>query len=119
MVNKFKGEVGINVDGEDYTLVMDMNVMAEVEDTFGDKIEAVLETVENGKAPIKTLRALAHLMLQPRHPGATLETAGDVLSEDGSIVIRAIIAASPAAAAEMEKEAAGNAPKATGEKRRV
>jgi hypothetical protein len=111
MANRFRGEVGITVDDEDYILVMDLNVIAEIEDQFGDKAEKVLESIEKSSAPIKMMRTLAHLMLQPRHPGASIQLAGVILSEDQTIVSRAIAAASPAAAAVIEAgQGAGNAP---------
>lgn len=105
MANRFKGKVTTSVEGQEYTLVLDFNAMAEFEDRHGKNALDVLQAMEQGKGSAKDMRALVHVCLLTHQPDATLEEAGDILSEDPGVIARLVAAAMPDAA---KASAAGN-----------
>lgn len=108
MANRFKGKVSASVEGQEYTLVLDFNTMAEFEDrNNGKKAMEVLEAMEQGKGSARDMRALVHVCLLTHQPDATPEEAGDILSEDPGVIARLIVAAMPDAA-KAAGSAAGN-----------
>ena len=106
MGNRFKGEVSITIDGETWTLVCDFNAMAEFEGATGKDAMAAFGQAEEGSVSIADLRHMVHAFLKAHHPGATLQDAGDIMSEDVEIVARLIAACSPT---EAETGGLGNA----------
>lgn len=109
MTNRFKGEVSATIDGKTWTLVCDFNAMAEFEEATGKDAMTSFEQAETNKVSIKDLRHMVHAFLKAHHPDATLQDAGDIMSEDVGIVAALIAAASPTAS---EAGGLGNAPKA-------
>lgn len=94
MVNHFKGEGEVKVDGKIWRLRFDFNVLADLE-TSGRRAGDVLAEIDGVMPSIGTLRMVCHLMLRRHHPDATLEDAGDILSEDAGAVMAVIRAANP------------------------
>ena len=82
MVNHFKGEGEVKADGKTWTLRFDMNVLANLERQTGKRAMQFLEDMDNGEAPIDTRRMICHAMLRKHHPEATIDDAGEILSED-------------------------------------
>jgi hypothetical protein len=106
MANRFKGKVTTSVEGQEYTLVLDFNSMAEFEDrNNGKNALDVLQAMEQGKGSARDMRALVHVCLLTHQPDATAEEAGDILSEDPGVIARLVAAAMPDAA---KSSAAGN-----------
>jgi hypothetical protein len=105
MANRFMGEVTAQADGETYTLRMDMNAMIEFEDATGIDPMKAFENAEGGVASLKVMRAIIHAAMKRRHPEASIAVAGDILSEDPTVVGRLMAAAAP----EPEKDAGGKA----------
>ncbi|WIY25118.1 GTA-gp10 family protein [Parasedimentitalea psychrophila] len=98
MGNRFKGEVTITIDGKIWTLVCDFNAMAEFEAATGKDAMDAFEKAEEGGVSIANLRHMVHAFLKQHHPDATLQDAGNVMSEDIAIVANVLAAASPTAA---------------------
>ena len=98
MANRFLGEASTTVDGKSWTLRLDFNAMAEIEDKLGRSALDVLQEIEAGKSVlVTTLRAVVWSMLIEHHPEATARDAGNVLSADTDIMLRVLRAAMPEA----------------------
>ena len=95
MANGFKGEASITIDGKTWTLVCDFNAMAEFEEATGKDAMDAFEKAEEGGVSIVDLRHMVHSFLKAKHPDATLQDAGDIMSEDVGIVQRTIEDANP------------------------
>lgn len=95
MANRFRGEVSISVEGRSFTLRMDFNAMAEFEDATGRAALDVFQEAEKGTARMSTIRAIVFAALTRHHPDATVQDAGDILSEDPGVVQRLMAAAAP------------------------
>jgi hypothetical protein len=103
MANPFFGEASVEAGGQTWTLRLDFNAMAELEDKLGRPALEVLQEIESGKGTIKALRAVAWAMLLEHHPEATERDAGAVLSADTGIIQRVLQAAMPEADAGKKK----------------
>ena len=95
MANRFFGEATVEAGGRTWTLRLDFNAMAELEDRLGRPALDVLQEIENGKGTIKSLRAVAWCMMLEHHPEATERDAGAVLSADTEIITRVLASAMP------------------------
>ena len=93
--SKFKGQVSAQVGDKTFTLTCNMNVMATWEEEHDDNAVEFLGSVERGKARVTKMRSFIQAALQPAHPGATAEDAGDILSEDTTALVRLIMASAP------------------------
>lgn len=116
MANRFRGEIGVDVDGKHLVLKMDFNTMAEFEEVTGQKAMDFLEEAEKGRASIRDLRTFVHCTLLAKQPDATIELAGDVMSVDSEVLARLIAVSAPDA---QEAQAAGNARKAPRARKKV
>lgn len=111
MANRFRGEIDFVFEGTKYRLRLDMNVMASFEALTGKNALDLFEQVEEGAEDARTLptisemRAMLFCALERDHPDATLELAGDMMSEDQQLLFRLIDAAAP----DVPKARAGNA----------
>lgn len=117
MANRFLGEVDVTVDGKAYRLRFDFNAMCEFEDRTGKDAMTAVEAVETGQLGIRDLRVLALVCMLRHHPDATLQEAGDLMSNDIDAVMKVLLAAAPEAGDAPEGEtggAAGNATPGTG-----
>lgn len=95
MANRFKGEITVAHGGETYTLRCDFNAMCDFEEATGQDALAAFQAMEQGGGSIRLLRAMLHACLRRNHPEATVELAGDILSEDVEVVVRLIQASAP------------------------
>lgn len=78
MANPIKGEVGFSVEGQDYTLLLDLNALCEVEDH--------IPGIMNGAADLASLKAVRALFwggLQEHHAGITMRDAGRLVQALG------------------------------------
>ncbi len=82
MANRFLGEGTAFADGKTWTLRFDMNTLGNLERELGRPAMAILEEMDNGKTPVDTRRMICHAMLHKYHPDATIDDAGEILSED-------------------------------------
>lgn len=113
MANRFRGEITAACDGVTYTLRMDMNTLAAFEDATGKSSMDWLDDAAQGKMrSVPEILAMLECALMRHHPDAPGMLAGDLLSEDGTTLMRLIEAAVP----QVEAPAPGNppAPEATG-----
>ena len=88
MANREKGEVSITIDGTPYTLYLDLNAMALLEDYFStDKrpvtFDEVVERLNAGS--IRHIRAFFWAALQFHHPAITVMQAGDLIQRGGGL----------------------------------
>lgn len=81
-MSRFLGEGTVQANGQAYRLRFDMSTLAEVEERTGRNPVEILAEMDGAAPSIATLRRLCHAMLLRHHPEASLETAGDILSED-------------------------------------
>lgn len=95
MANRFLGEIGARVGARDFTLRMDMNAMCEFEDATGQSAIDAFQQAEKGKGGIKMLRHIVFAALKRHHPDASLQDAGDILSEDPHVVLALMAATAP------------------------
>lgn len=73
-MNPIKGEVGFEVEGQTYTMVLDFNALCELEET-GVQLSALSD---NG-IQLKVLRAVFWAALRAHHD-VTLKQAGDLIA---------------------------------------
>lgn len=97
MANRFRGEISVVNGGTTYTLVLDMNALAQFEDATGLSALDMEKLVNSGSAKISHIRAIIHAALSAKHPDAPVSVAGDIMSDDMDIVQRLFEAASPPA----------------------
>jgi hypothetical protein len=86
MANKQVGDVPFTVGDEIYTLRLDVNALAEMEDALStdDKVVTsfqVMARAERGQ--ISALRAVMWAGLRRHHPKITLDEAGDLIQRMG------------------------------------
>jgi hypothetical protein len=94
MSNSFRGEVTAKVEGKVYTLRADMNFMRRVEEIFDKPAMDVFEEIDK-KNSIRAIIQVIHCALAKYHPDATMDEAGDIASEDMTVLGRLLEAASP------------------------
>lgn len=81
MANRTKGEFTLDVGGERYTLVVDINACCAVESLLG--VTYVQASMQIARGSITALRGLLWAALQRHHKGTTLEDAGEILQAIG------------------------------------
>lgn len=94
MANRIKGEVALSHDGDDYTLVLDFNALADFEDATGQN---AVKLLSGGELSIGQMRALIHAGLKQHHPKVTLADAGHILQSNMGALGEALAAAFPSA----------------------
>jgi len=94
MANRFRGEVTLD---NGMIAVLDFNALATLEEVTGKGAFEVLEAFESGKARVTDLRAILFSVLVRHNPNVTVEDAGDLLSENQSILADVLSAASDVA----------------------
>lgn len=98
-VRRIEAEENITVDGADYRLRFDFNVMADFEGRTGGRslLEAI--SVDENRSPTATdLRLVFELCLQDYHEGITARQAGRIYSADPASLMRLLAKAFPAPA---------------------
>lgn len=71
------------IDGQTYTLALDINAMVLLEDRFDLPFDKVMAELIDGR--IKGLRTVFWAALQSHHPGTTEEDAGRLLQAAGGL----------------------------------
>jgi len=77
--------------------VLDFNALATLEEVSGKSAFEVIEAFEGGKARVTDLRAILYSVLKRHNPEVTIEDAGDLLSENQSVLYDVLAAASDVA----------------------
>lgn len=93
MANAIKGEVALQHDGKTYTMVLDINALAEFEDATGMDPGEVLDNPKT--MSLSLARKLFWAGLQKHHPGLTLREAGDILQENFGKLGKAMATVTP------------------------
>ena len=70
----------VTIDGKCYTLVLDINALADLETVINRPVLELLEAVEANAATMTEMRAIFWAMFQAHHPDVDLRTAGRLLS---------------------------------------
>lgn len=83
MANQHKGELGVEVEGQRYTLRPDFNALCELEDLLGKTFTETAMEMSNGR-PNSGLRAVVWCLLQDKH-GKEIKTLRDA----GHWIVRA------------------------------
>lgn len=86
MANRERGEIRMTVDGTDYQLVLNMDVMVILEDYFSTpEKEVVWEEIWGRvlRGSVKTVRALIWAMLQPHHPTLAIDAVSTLIDRAG------------------------------------
>lgn len=88
MVNRERGEVGLEIGGKSYTLVLNTNAMALLEDSFSTRdhevtFDQVLARVNAGS--VRHIRALVWAALHEHHPEITVPQTGNLIQEAGGL----------------------------------
>lgn len=105
-VRRIEAEEVITVDGAEYRLRFDFNVMADFEERTGGRNLLETFSVEEGRSPAATdLRLVFELCLQDHHEGITARQAGRIYSADPASLMRLLAKAFPAPAEAPEASA--------------
>lgn len=104
-----RGEVEVVLDGTTYRLVMDFNALAAFEEAAGLNVFDFFDGLvrDGGAPPARMMRMLLHATLSRHHPDASMELAGDILSEDPGVFTRLVAVAFPQAEAPTSGNAKG------------
>jgi hypothetical protein len=89
MANRERGEVALEVGGQQYTLVLTTNAMCELEDLLStpDKDVTFPEVVTKAaRLSIRAMRALVWAAARERHPEMTLAQAGALIYAAGGVI---------------------------------
>jgi hypothetical protein len=100
-----KGELSLEHGGRSLRLVFDFNAICALEEETGRGVMDMMADFDGDKMSFIDMRRIVHVSLRRHHPEATVEDAGDILSDDIDVLTRLLEAAFPDAAAEGE---AGN-----------
>jgi hypothetical protein len=89
VANREKGEVSLEIGETSYTLYLDLNAMALLEDYFSTPqkdvtFDEVLQRVNRGS--VRHIRAFVWAALQYHHPTITVKEAGDLVQKGGGLV---------------------------------
>jgi len=95
MANTFLGEVTARATGKTYTLRCDFNAMCDFEEATGKQAMATIEAFEREGVSTADMRAMMWAFMRRHHPDATLQDAGDLLSENVGALMQVIVAAMP------------------------
>lgn len=106
MANRVRGEATANVDGKQYTLLIDMNSIAGWEDATNMSHIVLLGRMNAGSWRISDTRHLLHQSLLRHHPEVTLNEAGDLIPDLQDALFEAMSRAFP----DDEKEDASGEP---------
>ncbi len=107
MANKIRGQISFKHEGREYTVIHDMNAIAEIEEHANTSWQIIMGRFEAGIHRIADLRRVIYFGLLPNHPEVTLEMAGDMLLSEEDIIGRLFEAAYPQS--EKGEGASGNA----------
>jgi hypothetical protein len=83
----------VTIGGRAYTLVCDMNTLADLEDITEENAFDLIDKIMAGDLSAKRLRALMWAQLQEHHPDVNLRAAGQLVSEDLESCFAAVRAA--------------------------
>ena len=95
MANRFLGEATATAGGKTWTMRFDMNVLGNLERLMGKPAMSILEEMDKGQTPVETRRMICHQMLIRHQPQATMDDAGDILSEDAEAFFAVLKGAMP------------------------
>jgi hypothetical protein len=125
MANAQRGEVALDINGTTYTLVLNLNALAELQSLFSSERPVKVR----GKGPdglerwvmagsVKHVRAMFWAALRKHHRGITLDDAGDLLEatgEQGAAALKVLAGLSAPDPADVKELA----PAATGRPRKA
>lgn len=95
---KLLGEGDCTAGGQTWHLRFDMNVLADLQEKTGLNPVAIMGGLQADGGDIALIRKVCHAMLKRYHPEATIDVAGDILSEDMESLMAIIMASVPEAA---------------------
>lgn len=81
--NPHRGEVSLVAGDVVYTLRVSTNAIAIAEQVLGCGADEITEGLRPGAFRLGTLRALLFAALQGKHPGVSLDDAGDIIDAVG------------------------------------
>lgn len=94
MTNRFRGETTATVDGRTFKLRLDFDALAAFETATDKNALACLAEIEGGQARAADIIAMVRAAMQRHHPDDT-GLAGDLLSEDVTVLRRLLEACAP------------------------
>lgn len=95
MSKSFAGKARVEIEGKEYTLVLDFNAMCEFEAATGKNAFETIQAFETGAVSASDLRALMWSTLVADQPEITLREAGALLSAAPDAIQKALAAAAP------------------------
>jgi hypothetical protein len=90
------GDGEAKAGGKTWHLRFDMNVLADLQEETGKNPVQIMSELQDDGGSVVLARVVCHAMLKRFHPEATLQDAGDILSEDMDAMMTTITAAMPA-----------------------
>ncbi|OYW87304.1 MAG: hypothetical protein B7Z20_05430 [Sphingobium sp. 32-64-5] len=103
MANRLRGETPLQVGDQSYTLLLDINALAALEEQLGMMMDMILAQYQAGTS-VTLVRAMVWAGLQAKHP-CSIEEAGTIVGNAGL----------PAAKAAIEAALVASLPEATPE----
>lgn len=110
--NPLRGQLGFEVDGQNWVFAFTTNALCEVEEAFELKDISELEKVIAGNPSLRTIRTLFRIGLTDCQPDMTDREAGEIMEAVGGLepslelIMRAVETAFPGGS----QEGAGNPP---------
>ncbi|WP_374374966.1 hypothetical protein [Tabrizicola sp.] len=72
----------VEAGGQTYRLCVDADMVANLQKRTGWKPKKILAAMMANEGDVNLLRLVCHVALQRHHPTASIEVAGDILTED-------------------------------------
>lgn len=126
MANREKGEIGLEIAGQAYTLVLNTNALIELQDACTPKgrpvssIEEIYAAVNQGS--LRHVRAFFWAALRKYHPELTLEAVGELIDTAGGFaglneILDSVSGAATPDKQDVDEVTGTNPPKARAKKR--
>lgn len=88
MANRERGEVSLSIGGRVYTLYLDTNALALLEDLFStpERDMTFLEILERvQRNSVRHMRGMIWAALQHHHPDVSVQRAGELINDAGGL----------------------------------
>lgn len=83
MANKYRGESAIEIDGQPYTLVFDLDAMEAIEEHFDQDWADIQPRLTRGS--IRVSRVMLWAMFRRHHPDVTFEASKRLIDSAGGV----------------------------------
>lgn len=96
------GELKLKARGKQYTMHLGMSVLADLQERYGDKLDALLSPTKGKMPNLKVMHAVFAASLERHHPEADRWIVDDIISENANAFADLLATAFPDPGEEVE-----------------